>query len=67
MLPFRVFDKKEKSSWILLQYIPDAGDGKFLVAREDDSGKDGELMLKDTKELLKCRFVEFVNGSAPHL
>ena len=66
MTPFRVFDKKEKASWVLLQFIPDGGDGKFLVAREDESGKDGELLIKETKEVLKFRFVEFVTPGVMH-
>mgnify|MGYP005706485497 CR=1 FL=1 len=57
MIPFRVFDKENKTTWIVLNYHSNTE--KYLVAREDDSSKDGDLNLISAEELSKLRLVDF--------
>jgi hypothetical protein len=62
MTPFKVFDKKNKTTWVVLNYHParaQENGGTYLVAREDDSNKDGELCLINAEELCKFKWVDF--------
>lgn len=64
MVPFRVFDRENKEMWIVLNYHPGTapGDyGTYLVAREDDSEKDGEIGVIDAAELKRFRLVDFLD------
>ncbi len=64
MQPFRIFDKKTKKTWLIINFQGYSSDeknsGTFLAAREDDSPQDGELSLLTTDELVGCRMLEFV-------
>jgi hypothetical protein len=63
MVPFRIFDRENKEMWIVLNYHPGgAGDaGSYLIAREDDSEKDGEMKLLPAGEMKKLRMVDFLD------
>ena len=46
MVPFRVFNRETKNMWVVLNYQPGTAPndrGTYLVAREDDNEKDGEM------------------------
>ena len=60
MLPFRIFDKKTKITWLIINFQPGKGSGSFLAAREDDSQLDGELTLLSLEDLIGCRMLEFI-------
>ncbi len=60
MLPFRIFDKKNKTTWLIINFQPGKGTGTFLAAREDDSAQDGELTLLTLEDIVGCRMLEFV-------
>lgn len=63
MLPFKIFDKKTKTTWLILNYQPGIkSSGTFLAAREDDSSRDGELTLLTLEEVVGCRMLEFIPG-----
>lgn len=59
MVPFRVFDRENKTTWIVLNYHPGKDGGQYLVAREDDSSQDGELSLLSAEDISKFRLVDF--------
>jgi hypothetical protein len=63
MVPFRVFDRENKEMWIVLNYHPGAAgdEGSYLLAREDDSEKDGEIALVAAKEFTRFRLVDFLD------
>ena len=60
MLPFRVYDREEKTTWLILNYHPSANEGLYLAAREDDSPEDGELRLIDATKLSKLRMAGLI-------
>ncbi len=63
MVPFRVFNRENKEMWVVLSYHPGTapGDnGSYLLAREDDSEKDGEMAILAASELAKFRLVDFL-------
>mgnify|MGYP005610809551 CR=1 FL=1 len=59
MVPFRVFDRENKITWIVLNYHPGQNGGQYLVAREDDSNQDGEMSVLSADEISKYRLVDF--------
>lgn len=61
MLPFRVFDRDNKITWLILNFHPNTAGGKYLAAREDDSNQDGELSLINAADMAKFRMVGFVD------
>lgn len=64
MVPFRVFNRESKEMWIVLNYHPGTSggdDGTYLLAREDDNEKDGEIAILGAKELAKFRLVDFLD------
>lgn len=62
MVPFRIFDRENKEMWIVLNYHPGQGDaGSYLIAREDDSEKDGEMKLLPAAEMKRLRLVDFLD------
>jgi hypothetical protein len=63
MPPFRIFDKKTKTTWLIINYQGGKGSGNFLAAREDDSPQDGELTLLSLEDIVGCRMLEFVAES----
>jgi hypothetical protein len=58
MVPFRVFDRDNKEMWIVLNYQTD---GTYLIAREADDERDGEMRQVNTKELVNYRLVDFLD------
>lgn len=69
MVPFRVFSRETKNMWVVLNYQPGtaANDrGSYLVAREDDDEKDGEMAIISADELAKYRLVDFLDDSDPN-
>lgn len=63
MVPFRVFHRENKELWIVLNYHPGgaAGDGgSYLLAKDDDTDKDGEMSLIPAKDLVKYKLVDFM-------
>ena len=60
MIPFKVFDRKKKITWLVLNYHPAKEGGEYLVAREDDTHKkDGDLQLMTAEEIAQFRMVGF--------
>ncbi len=59
MTPFKVYDRKSKATWIVLNYHASTDGGEYLAVREDDSTKDGEIHLIKTEELMKLKWVDF--------
>ena len=61
MMPFKVYDRSKKITWIVLNYHPNQEGGEYLVAREDDTNKkDGDLGVMTAEEIAKHRMVGFV-------
>ena len=63
MVPFRVFDRENKEMWVVLNYHPGtsaADNGTYLLAREDDTERDGEMAILPASELAKFRLVDFL-------
>lgn len=62
MVPFRVFDRENKEMWVVLNYHPGgAGDsGSYLLAREDDNERDGEIAIVPASSFTKFRLVDFL-------
>ena len=60
MLPFRVFDRENKTTWIILNFHPDEKGGHYLAARDDDTHQDGELRLLSAQEMSSFRLLGFI-------
>lgn len=60
MIPFKLFDKNEKITWIVLNYQNTGKDGQYLIAREDDSDLDGEIKIVSAEELTNWKLLGFV-------
>lgn len=61
MLPFRVFDRKKKITWTILNYHPTAKGGEYLASREDDSSEDGTIDTLSVEAVKKLKMVGFVD------
>ena len=53
-------DKKEKITWLILNFHSSADGGNYLASREEDSRKDRNLQLLSIKKVCSCRFVGFL-------
>jgi hypothetical protein len=63
MVPFRVFHRENKELWIVLNYHPGTApndDGSYLLAKDDDSDKDGEMAIISAQDLKKYKLVDFL-------
>jgi hypothetical protein len=63
MMPFRVFDRENKEMWVVLNYHPGTAPGdhcSYLLAREDDNERDGEMATLAAAQLAKFRLVDFL-------
>ena len=63
MVPFRVYDRDNKITWVIINFHPDNGGGTYLAARDDDSDKDRELSLLTVAEISKLRMVDFLDDN----
>ena len=66
MVPFRVFDRESKEMWGVLNYQPGTSPedrGTYLLAREDDSERDGEMAIVKADVLARFRLVDFLEES----
>lgn len=63
MLPFKVFDRDKKTTWVIVNYHPSKDGGEYLAAREDDTTKDGELEIFKVQALKRFKMVGFVSHS----
>jgi hypothetical protein len=62
MIPFRVFDRVNKQMWQIINYHPSATtQGAYLAIREDDSEADGEIKIIKAEDLVKFKFVDFLD------
>jgi hypothetical protein len=59
MIPFRVFDRENNTTWVVVNYHPSSDGGEYLVSREDDSEDDGQMALLSAKTLSLFRFLDF--------
>ena len=59
VIPFRVYNREEKSIWLILNYQPQ--NDQYLIAKETDDEKDGELSLIDSKDLKGLNLVDFLD------
>jgi hypothetical protein len=67
MVPFRVFDRENKELFVVLNYHPgtSGGDqGHYLLAREDDNERDGEMVIVPATNFSKFRLVDFLDDSS---
>ena len=55
MVPFRVFHRENKELWIVLNYHPSNDGGSYLLAKDDDTDRDGEMSLVAAKDLVKYK------------
>lgn len=66
MVPFRVFDREKKQMWQVINYHPDPeSGGSYLATKEDDSDSDGDMQIIAAKDLVKFRFVDFLEEAEP--
>lgn len=63
MVPFRVYDRDNKITWVIINYHPDYQGGTYLAARDDDTDKDRELSLLSVADVAKLRMVDFLDES----
>jgi hypothetical protein len=61
MVPFKVFDRKNKIIWLVLNYHPSHDGGEYLLVREDNSSKDGEMTTVPAADLCKYKWVDFMD------
>ena len=67
MVPFRVFDRDKKHMWQVINYHPDpATGGGYLATREDDSDSDGDMQIIPAFEMVKMKFVDFLEEPEPY-
>jgi hypothetical protein len=60
MIPFRVYSKEEKTTWVVVNHNPGANGGTYLAYREDHEELDGVLELVATDQLLGMKMVNFI-------
>ena len=62
MIPFKVFDRDKKVTWLIINFHATPNGGQYLAALEDDSTeKDGNLHLLDAEELTNYRLIGFAD------
>ena len=62
MIPFKVFDRDKKVTWLILNYHSSPKGGTYLAALEDDNtDTDGNLHILDAEELTQFRLVGFAD------
>lgn len=62
MIPFKVFDRKSKVTWLVLNYHPTSKGGEYLAAREDESKEDGKLAILTAEEITQFRMIGLVES-----
>lgn len=67
MVPFRVFDRKKKQTWQVINFHAGDDGGHYLAAREDDSEIDGDMCLISVDELVKYKFEGFIEEEEAEL
>lgn len=60
MIPFKVYDRKNKVTWVVLNYH--AATDKYLAAREDETKNDGDIHLIDAADITHFRMIGFVDS-----
>lgn len=60
MQPFRVHDKKEKTTWVVLNY-QDSRECYLAYRQQDDSDEDGVLIELKPEALVGCRMIDFMH------
>jgi hypothetical protein len=59
MQPFRVHDRKEKTTWVIINFHPQKG--TYLAYRQqDDSEDDGVLVELTVDQVTGCRMIDFM-------
>jgi hypothetical protein len=59
MLPFRVHDRKEKTTWVIINFHDSKG--SYLAYRQqDDSDDDGIMVELSVDQVVGCRMIDFV-------
>ncbi len=64
MVPFRVHDRENKESWLVLNFQPTSTGGNYLASKEDVSRDDGQLRIISAKEMENFYFVGFYEKEA---
>jgi hypothetical protein len=59
MIPFRVYDRDKKITWVVLNYHEAAQGGQYLVARNDDSKEDGQISTLTVEQMKSLRLLDF--------
>jgi len=63
MIPFRVYSKEEKTTWVIVNHNPGSNGGTYLAYREDHEELDGVLEHLDGNKLIGLKMVNFVEES----
>lgn len=66
MVPFRVYNREKKEMWVVVNQLvaEKSGQTRFLCAKEDNDAKtDGIMKVFTEKDLLKLRFVDFIDDT----
>jgi len=60
MLPFRIHDRKEKTTWVIINYH--SSKETYLAYRQqDDSEDDGVLVELSVDQVTGCGMIDFVS------
>ena len=60
MIPFRVYSKEEKTTWVVVNHNPGSNGGTYLAYREDHEDLDGVLEHVTSERLLGMKMVNFI-------
>lgn len=63
MIPFRVYSKEEKTTWVIVNHNPGPNGGTYLGYREDHEELDGLLEHIDANKLIGLKMVGFIEES----
>jgi hypothetical protein len=60
MIPFRVYSKEEKTTWVIVNHNPGSNGGHYLAYREDHEELDGILEVISSDKLTGMKMVNFI-------
>jgi hypothetical protein len=60
MIPFRVYSKEEKTTWVIVNHNPGTNGGQYLAYREDHEELDGILEVIPSDKLTGMKMVNFI-------
>lgn len=72
MIPFRVFDQEKRQLWQIINHHQGSDGGQYLAAldgedpEDDEQGIDGEIRLIPAADIVKYKFVDFIEEVDPY-